>query len=74
MGAEGFVHPEMIALMLTAVPGIKRDDWLEEPGGVAGITPRLGQIIWSTIIPTEAQEQILQHCDPAESRAYHDDL
>lgn len=66
IGTEGFIHPEMIALILAAVPGINRDDWLGEPGGVAGITPRPGQIIWSTIIPPEVQEQILQHCDPDE--------
>jgi hypothetical protein len=63
ISAEGFVHPDLIAIILDAVPGIKRDDWQAEPGGVAGITPRYGQLIWSTIIPPEVQDDILERFD-----------
>ena len=63
ISAEGFLHPDLIAVILDAAPGIKRDDWQAEPGGVAGITPRHGQIIWSTIIPPEVQADILSRFD-----------
>jgi hypothetical protein len=61
--AEGFIHPKMIAIILTAVPGVSSEDWQPEPGGVADIKPRSGQIIWSTLIPTEIQASILAHTD-----------
>lgn len=63
ISAEGFPHADLIAVILDAVPGINRDDWQAEPGGVAGITPRHGQIIWSTIIPPEVQADILERFD-----------
>jgi hypothetical protein len=63
IGAEGFPHADLIAIILDAVPGIKHDDWQPEPGGVVGITPRDGQIIWSTIIPPEIQADILERFD-----------
>jgi hypothetical protein len=67
ISAEGFVRPEMIAIMLDAVPGIDRDDWQIEPDGVAGILPASGQLIWSAIIPPEAQADILQRFDSPEA-------
>jgi hypothetical protein len=63
IGAEGFVQPKIIGTILNSVPGIDRDDWQAEPGGVAGITPEPGQIIWSTIIPPDVQADILAHAD-----------
>ncbi len=49
--AEGIPDPCVLAVILDAIPGINAEDWLPEPGGVAGITPSPGQVIWSTIIP-----------------------
>lgn len=60
IAADGFVHPQMIGLILGAVPGIPSSEWQPEPGGVAGIDPREGQIIWSTLIPPGAQARILE--------------
>lgn len=66
ISAEGFIHQDMIAIILKSVPGIPPDDWQAEPGGVADITPKIGQIIWSTIIPPDVQSDILQRFDPDE--------
>lgn len=58
--AEGFIQPRIIALFLSAVPGISESDWQPEPGGVSGITPKDGQIIWSTLISPDVQALILE--------------
>jgi hypothetical protein len=63
VSAEGFPRAEIIATILDAVPGIDEGDWQPEPGGVAGITPDQGQIIWSTIIPPSVQADILTRFD-----------
>jgi hypothetical protein len=60
IAAEGFVQPRMIALILSAVPGISESDWQPEPGGVSDIKPKEGQIIWSTLIPPDIQARILE--------------
>ena len=68
IGAEGFPHSDFVAIILDAVPGIDKDDWQPEPGGVAGITPHYGQIFWSTIIPPEVQADILSRFDESGRR------
>lgn len=60
IAAEGFIQPRMIALILSAVPGISESDWQPEPGGVTDIKPAEGQIIWSTMIPPDIQARILE--------------
>ncbi|MGH3252584.1 MAG: hypothetical protein ACRDOI_41095 [Trebonia sp.] len=60
IAAEGFIQSRMIALILSAVPGISGSDWQAEPGGVSDIKPKGGQIIWSTLIPPDAQARILE--------------
>jgi acetamidase/formamidase len=61
--AEGFSDPRVLGIILSAVPGIDKDDWLPEPGGAAGIDPNPGQIIWSTIIPPAVQANILTRAE-----------
>lgn len=63
VGVEGFFDPRVIAIILDAVPGIDKNDWLPEPGGVTGIDPKSGQIIWSTIIPPAVQASILARAE-----------
>jgi len=60
IAAEGFIQPRMIALILSAVPGLSKSDWQAEPGGVSDIEPKEGQIIWSTMIPPDIQARILE--------------
>jgi hypothetical protein len=56
----------MIALILSAVPGIDESDWQAEPGGVSDIKPKEGQIIWSTMIPPDIQARILELAEAAD--------
>jgi hypothetical protein len=57
--AEGLYDPAILSVMLTALPGITEADWMEEPGGFAGITPRSGQLIWSTLLTAEQTMMLL---------------
>jgi hypothetical protein len=66
IAAEGFIQPRMIALILSAVPGISESDWQAEPGGVSDIKPEEGQIIWSTMIPPDTQAHILELAEVAD--------
>ena len=56
----------MIALILSAVPGIGESDWQADPGGVSDIKPKEGQIIWSTMIPPDIQARILELAETAD--------
>jgi hypothetical protein len=69
IAAEGFIHPRMIALLLSSVPGVSESDWQAEPGGVTDIKPKQGQIIWSTVIPPDIQARILELADAAAQTA-----
>jgi hypothetical protein len=57
--AEGIYNPSIVAVLLSAVPGVAVDDWLPEPGGVAGIEPQAGQVIWSTLLTPEQTAHLL---------------
>ena len=59
ISAEGFLDPGTIAVILTSVPHMSKADWMAEPGGAMGIEPDAGQIIFSAMIPAEAQTAIL---------------
>lgn len=50
---EGYYDPNVVAILLSAVPGVDPDDWQAEPGDVLGIEPAEGQIIFSTMIRPE---------------------
>lgn len=63
VSAEGYVRKDVLAIILSAVPGLEASDWQPEPGGAAGITPNEDQIIWSAIIPPEVQAHILSLYD-----------
>ena len=57
--AEGIYDAKVIAVILSAVPGLSVDDWQPEPGGVSGIEPQAGQIIWSTLLPPKVAAEVL---------------
>jgi hypothetical protein len=60
IATEGFTHPKIIAVILASVPGVPTDHWQAEPSAKLGIEPGLGQIVYSAIIPPEAQTQIIE--------------
>lgn len=57
--AEGVPDPEVFALLLDCVPGVAPDDWQPEPSPVADMNPASGEIIWSTLFPSEVASAVL---------------
>ncbi len=57
--AEGVPDSQVIALLLDCVPGVGRDDWQAEPSSVAGMNPGPGEVIWSTLFPSDVASAIL---------------
>jgi len=58
--AEGIPDPEVFALLLDCVPGVSAADWQPEPSPIAEMTPSPGEIIWSTLFPSEVASAILE--------------
>ncbi|MFK3981740.1 hypothetical protein ACI2K4_15335 [Micromonospora sp. NPDC050397] len=59
IGTENIAGPKIFAVIMSAVPGIDSDAWLAEPGGVVGLAPAPGEIIWSTILPPTVAAELL---------------
>lgn len=59
ISAEGVPDPQMFALILDCVPGITPEDWQPEPSPLAEMNPGSGEIIWSTLFPSEVASAIL---------------
>ncbi len=57
--AEGVPDPQLFALLLDCVPGIAPEDWQPEPSPLADMEPSEGEIIWSTLFPSEIASAIL---------------
>ena len=58
--AEGVPDPQMFALLLDCVPGVAPEDWQPEPSPLAEMKPGSGEIIWSTLFPSEVASEILE--------------
>ena len=56
--AEGVPDPQMFALLLDCVPGVAPEDWQPEPSPLAEMSPGSGEIIWSTLFPSEIANEI----------------
>lgn len=56
--AEGVPDPQMFALLLDCVPGVAPEDWQPEPSPLAEMHPGSGEIIWSTLFPSEVANSI----------------
>lgn len=57
--AEGVPDAQMFALLLDCVPGVAPQDWQPEPSPLAEMNPGLGEIIWSTLFPSQVASAIL---------------
>jgi len=60
IGTENSADPKVFAVIINAVPGIDKDDWMPEPGGAAGLVPGAGEVIWSTILPPDVAAALLE--------------
>lgn len=58
--AEGIPDPEVFALLLDCVPGVSVEDWQPEPSPLTDMKPSPGEIIWSTLFPSEIASAILE--------------
>lgn len=58
--AEGIPDPKIFALLLDCVPGVATDDWQPEPSELAELEPGPGEIVWSTLFPSEVASAILE--------------
>lgn len=61
--AEGAPSPEVFALLLDCVPGVAPDDWQPEPSPLTEMPLAPGEIVWSTLFPTEVANEILRCAD-----------
>lgn len=59
IATEGFLDPREIAVVLSAVPGMAVDNWQIEPGEVLGITPGVGRLVYSAMLPPESLAAML---------------
>lgn len=57
--AEGVPDPEVFALLLDCVPGVSPEDWQPEPSPIAEMELATGEIIWSTLFPSQVASAIL---------------
>ena len=63
ISALGLPDDTTFVLLLTSIPGIASTDWMPEPGGVAGIEPESGEILWSAPMPADAARRLLAELD-----------
>ncbi len=49
------------ATLLSAFPEINADDWMPEPSENLDLTPTAGEILWSAMTSSEAQQDLLAH-------------
>jgi hypothetical protein len=66
ISALGLVDSTIFVLLLTSIPGVASEDWMPEPGGVAGIAPEEGEILWSVAMPTATAERLLSEFEADE--------
>lgn len=64
--AEGIPDSKIFALLLDCVPGVTNEDWQAEPSPLAEMEPSPGEIIWSTLFPSQIAGSILE-LDEADS-------
>jgi hypothetical protein len=63
LGTGGIYDQKVIAVILDAVPGVHAGDWFIEPSVELAVEPNSGEVIWSTVLPEEAREQLLAEQD-----------
>lgn len=59
IGATGSGDSTFFVALLSAIPGVDYGDWMPEPHGTLPIELEPGEIVWSTMLPTETQELLL---------------
>jgi hypothetical protein len=63
IGSTGVTDPDLFALLLSAFSDLTVEDWLPEPGPYVHVVPAPGEILWSTLLSTDAQSALLDELD-----------
>ncbi len=66
IGAHGLADPKTYALLMSSFPDVNVDDWLPEPDGIAEIPVEPGEMVFSAILSTASQGQLLEEADKLE--------
>ncbi|WP_197382860.1 hypothetical protein [Mycolicibacterium mengxianglii] len=67
LGAGGRYDQDVITVILNSVPGLSADDWMYEPAATLGIDEAGGEVVFSALLPAEAQTEILRIAADLES-------
>lgn len=60
LGAGGRYDQAVITVILNSVPGLSADDWMYEPAATLGIDEASGEVVFSALLPAEAQAEIMR--------------
>jgi len=63
IGSTGVTDADLFALLLSAFSDLTVEDWLPEPGPYLHVQPVPGEILWSTMLSTDAQRALLDELD-----------
>jgi hypothetical protein len=64
IGVDGVRHDNEIATLLACVPGVEPASWGVEPGGVLGLKPHPGQLIYSTALEPTVLADLIDQFPP----------
>ncbi|WP_336790476.1 hypothetical protein [Gordonia malaquae] len=60
IGACGVYDPKIVAVLLSAVPDVKADDWIPEPDSAHyGAKIEQGEVVYSTVITSDTLKAII---------------
>lgn len=60
IGACGVYRPEIVAIMLDAVPGVGADAWIAEPDPDGfGADVKAGEVVYSTVINSAILQEVI---------------
>lgn len=62
--ARDVYDPRQLAVMLDSFPRIANNDWAAEPGGIANLQPRSGEVVWSALLDPAVADEYLERVPP----------
>lgn len=63
IGATGNTDVSFMTALFASIPGLAGDDWMPEPSDVLGFEPMPGEIMWSAMITSETQRELLSYAE-----------
>jgi len=59
IGATGSLDSTFFVALVSTIPGVNPEDWMPEPTGSLPIDLAPGEVVWSTMLPVETQQLLL---------------